>query len=332
MTASITSIGARPVVVTAAVCLLLFVTAGVLEPDFFSLQIFASFFSNRAVLGVVAVGMTFVILSGGIDLSVGAVAGCATIAMATLLERWQAHPALACLLVVGGGAMFGAGMGALIHGFQLPPFIVTLGGMFIARGLAFTISRESMPIDEPLYDSVSQLPARAMEILGASQAAAEQFGYMVPATSLLFMLVFAIAVIALMGTRFGRNVYAVGGSEHSARLMGVGVGHTRVGVYAISGACAAIGGVVHTLSLSSGDPSSHVMLELDAIAAVVIGGTVLSGGVGGAAGTLLGVILFGIIETWITMREGMDSAWTRIVVGTLLLAFILMQRALLREE
>jgi len=323
---------AGPLAITAIVCIALYVAAGILEPDFFSMSIVAGFLSNHAVFLIVAVGMTFVILSGGIDLSVGATAACASIALACLIERSSWNPAFAILFVLAGGVLIGGCMGGLIHSCRLPPFIVTLGGMFIARGLAFTISRESVSIHEPMYEQIYDLPASVLRAFGVNDATAERIGFLLPTASVIAIAAFLAALVMLMRTRFGRNVYAIGGSEQSAILMGVPAASTKIAVYAISGGCAALAGVVHTLSLFSGDPSSHVMLELDSIAAVVIGGTLLSGGIGSVVGTLLGVTIFAIIETWITMREGLNSAWTRIIVGTLLLAFILLQRALVRRK
>jgi simple sugar transport system permease protein len=157
------------------------------------------------------------------------------------------------------------------------------------------------------------------------------FGSLVPTASAVFIFVLLAGMIVLRWTRFGRNAYAVGGAEHSARLLGVPVGRTTIGVYALSGACAALAGVVHTIATFSGNGSNGMMWELDAIAAVVIGGTLLTGGVGGLSGTFLGIMIFGIIETAIRMDGRLNSWWTRIAVGVLLLGFILMQRALIRE-
>jgi simple sugar transport system permease protein len=321
-----------PLAITAAVAFAMYLSAGLTEPDFFSLRMLCGLFSNQAVLGIVALGMTFVILNGGIDLSVGAVAACASIGTAVLVTGCGWHPLAASFIIVAAAASYGALMGGLIHGFRMPAFIVTLGGMFIARGVAFSISRESVAVDHPCVEAVQALPANLAATFGMSEAAAQQVAFHLPTPSILLMVMLFAAIVVLRTTRFGRSVYAIGGSEHAARLMGINVGRTRILAYALSGGCAGLAGIVHMSSLFAGDPSAGYMLELDAIAAVVIGGTVLTGGVGSAAGTILGILIFGIVETWITMREGINSAWMRIFVGGLLLCFMLIQQALLRRK
>jgi simple sugar transport system permease protein len=271
------------------------------------------------MIGVVAVGMTFVILSGGIDLSVGSVVALTGVLVGWAVQRHGVHPAVAIPAVLAGGALFGAAMGALIHFFRLPAFLVTLAGMFLARGLAFLISLESLALNHPWYARASEW-AIPLGRLGGTRPV----GLPLPAVVLLATLAVAIYLARL--TSFGRNVYAVGGNEHSSLLMGLPVGRTKIAVYALSGFCAALGGVVYTVYTPSGDPRSAVALELDAIAAVVIGGTLLTGGVGSLVGTLLGVLILAIIQTAITFEGTLSSGWTRIAVGLLLFAFIALQR------
>ncbi|MHC4210873.1 MAG: galactofuranose ABC transporter, permease protein YjfF [Planctomycetota bacterium] len=291
---------------TALVCAALFVTAGILYEGFMAPGVVAGFFTDNAFLGIAAIGVTFVILSGGIDLSVGAMIGCCSIMIAALVEQAGWHPAAAGLLVLSFGTLLGAVMGSLIHSFSLPPFIVTLAGMFFARGLGFVVNQEAIAIRHDFYQVLDGLPA------------------------LVFLAVLAAGIYLAHWTRFGRNIYAVGGNEESALLMGLPVGRTKIGVYALSGFCSALAGAVYTLYTFSGNPTAGMMLELDAIAAAVIGGTLLTGGVGYVAGTLLGVLIFGIIQTAIIFDGRLSSWWTRIAIGILLLAFILLQRLLQR--
>ncbi|HWN95286.1 MAG TPA: galactofuranose ABC transporter, permease protein YjfF, partial [Methylomirabilota bacterium] len=281
---------------------------------FFTLQYFVSFVSADAYLGIAALGLTFVILSGGIDLSVGAVIGCVSILIGVLIEKHHWSPLLVVPVALLFGTAMGASMGAVIHCFGLPPFLVTLAGMFFARGLGFLISLESVPVGGALanFNSDVYVPLSSRAF--------------VPATTLLYLLAFLIAFAVAHFTRFGRNVYAIGGNEPSARLMGLPVGKTKIGVYTLSGFCAALAGVTYVLQNTKGDPTTGLGLELDAIAAVVIGGTLLSGGVGLVAGTLLGVMILGIIQAIITFQGTLNSWWTRIIVGALLLAFILLQK------
>lgn len=305
-----------PFLATAIVCLLLYLLASFRYSGFCSFRVLINFFSDNAVLGIAAIGMTFVILSGGIDLSVGGVVGLVSIVMALLMENHQMGPALSIPLVLLLGVAFGAGMGCLIQFYAMPPFLVTLAGMFLARGLAFVLKLESIPITRGLEPLVSRFAVPLGDVLE------------IPATALLFLILLTLALGVAHFTRFGRSIYAIGGNDQSAILMGLPVARTKVGVYALSGFCSALAGVVYTFYTFSGNPNAATGLELDAIAAVVIGGTVLSGGVGYLAGTLLGVLIFGIIQTAITFQGTLSSWWTRIVIGFLLLLFILLQKLL----
>jgi len=302
-----------PFLATILVCGLLYLGAALKYDDFASVPVLINFFADNSFLGIAALGLTFVILSGGIDLSVGAVIGFVSVFLALALEKWNLHAAGAIPLVLVIGTLFGAGMGALIHYFALPAFLVTLGGMFFARGSTYLLSLESLPITKFLdrVNTALVLPLGSIEF---------------PATAILFLIVFAAALVVAHFTRFGRNVYAVGGNEQSATLMGLPVARTKIGVYALSGFCSALAGVVYCLYTQSGNPNAGSGLELDAIAAVVIGGTLLSGGVGYVAGTLVGVLIFGIIQTAIIFQGTLSSWWTKIVIGALLLAFILLQK------
>ncbi len=302
-----------PVLATGAVCVLLYVATALAYKGFASPAVLVNFFGDNAVLGIVALGMTFVILSGGIDLSVGAVVSFTSILLAILIQQQHVHPLAAVALAIGMGTAFGAGMGCLIQWFGLPPFLTTLAGMFLARGLGFVLKLASVAIEHPLYAKISNFR------LGTG-------GIEVPATAMIFFAALALAIYIAHFTRFGRNAYAIGGGEQSALLMGLPVGATKIRVYALSGLCSALAGVVYTFYTSSGDPTAGTGLELEAIAAVAIGGTLLSGGVGYIAGTLLGVMIFGIIQTGIMFQGTLSSWWTKIAIGLLLLVFILLQK------
>jgi ribose/xylose/arabinose/galactoside ABC-type transport system permease subunit len=217
-------------------------------------------------------------------------------------------------LVLVLGSAFGAAQGYLIQRFGLAPFIVTLAGMFLARGCCYLISTESIPIEDPTYSAIAQ--ARIPVGFDASLTIG----------ACIALVVVAAAMRIAHSTEFGRTVYAIGGGESSARLMGLSVDSTKVGVYLLSGFSAALAGVVMTFYMLSGYSLHAVGLELDAIAAVVIGGTLLAGGVGYVAGTLFGVLILGIIQTLIAFDGTLSSWWTRIVVGALLLLFCLLQR------
>ena len=258
--------------------------------------------------------MTFVILSGGIDLSVGAVIALTTMISATLLDAgWNPYAAMALVLVLG--AAFGALQGFLIQRFNLAPFIVTLAGMFLARGCCYLISTESIPIDDATYAAIAQarIP-RGLRRLADHRR------------------LIALAVVASRHAHRALHRVRPHGVRHRRRRV-LGAAHgprrwirTKIGVYLLSGACAALAGIVMTFYMLSGYSLHAVGLELDAIAAVVIGGTLLAGGVGYVAGTLFGVLILGIIQTLIAFDGSLSSWWTRIVVGALLLLFCLLQR------
>jgi simple sugar transport system permease protein len=186
--------------------------------------------------------------------------------------------------------------------------------LFFCRGFSLWISRESMQIDHPAFSALSQfsikLPAKAS----------------LPVSALVWLVILAFGAYLARQTRFGRTTYAIGGNEASARLMGLSVSKTKVLIYTFSGFCAALGGLVFALYTGSGNAVSGTGLELDAIAAVVIGGTLLSGGYGSILGSFIGVMILGVIQTAISFDGTLSSWWTKIFIGALLLVFILLQK------
>jgi galactofuranose transport system permease protein len=308
-----------PVVVTFALFVLMFAGGGVRYESFASGQVLLNLLIDNSFLVVLAVGMTFVILTGGIDLSVGSVVALSTMVAAALLRAgWS--PVLVMLLVLAGGAVFGLAMGAVIHYLEIQPFIVTLAGMFLARGLCYVIDLQSIPITDPLFRTVAQTAIPLGEEMFISPSA------------IVALVVVAIAAYVLHMTRFGRTVYAVGGNQQSAMLMGLQVARARVGVYVISGACSALAGLLFTFYMLSGYSLHAVGMELDAIAAVVIGGTLLTGGSGFVLGSVLGVLVLGTIQTILSFEGTLSSWWSRIVIGLLLLVFVVLQRMLARRS
>jgi simple sugar transport system permease protein len=280
-------------------------------------QVFLNLLVDNAHLIVLAVGMTFVILTGGIDLSVGSVVALSTVVLAkTLQSGWPAPLAIAAVLIIG--PLLGLLMGTVIEFFELQPFIVTLAGMFLARGLCYVISVNSLPIKDPL------LRALGLNYLYLYEDKFIRWSVVIALT------VVVVAALVLHETRFGRTVYAIGGNRQSAQLMGLAVARTQISVYVISGFCAALAGLLLGVQKLSGYSLNGVGLELDAIAAAVIGGVLLSGGVGFVLGALIGVLVLGRIQVLVT-TENLDSYWTRIMTGILLLIFVLVQRVLVRD-
>ncbi|HUU11101.1 MAG TPA: galactofuranose ABC transporter, permease protein YjfF [Phycisphaerae bacterium] len=304
-----------PLAATALVLVALY-TAGCLSyPNFASPRVAVDLLGDNAFLGVAAIGATFVILSGGIDLSVGSVVAFTSILIASLVGEHGVHPLPAIAIALAVGAALGSAMGCLIHFYRLPPFLVTLAGMFFARGMGFVVREQSLGIKHAFYveDIIQNLAIPVSRQVS------------IPFTAVCFVVVFVAGLYVAHYTRFGRTVYAIGGDEQSARLMGLPIGRTKILIYTCAGLFSALAGVVRTFYMQSGDPASCVGLELDAIAAVVIGGTLLSGRVGFVAGTGMGVLILGLIQTIINFQGNLNTWWTKIVVGLLVLVFILLQ-------
>ncbi|MBL9120325.1 MAG: sugar ABC transporter permease YjfF [Phycisphaerae bacterium] len=308
-----------PSAATALVLVAAFLLGAARYENFASWMVLRNLLVDNAYLGIAAVGATFVILAGGIDLSVGAVMAMTSVLVARLVEHAGVHPAVAIAVAILAGMSFGLAQGSLIQLFGLPAFLVTLAGMFLARGAAFALHPQSLGVRHPF---VAQLLNDSLSLhipLGPR-------GVVIPITVVVAGAVIAITWWTLRQTPFGRAVHAIGDDEHAATLMGVPVGRVRVMTYAIAGGLSALAGVAFTLYQQAGDPTACKGLELDAIAAVVIGGTLLRGGVGGVIGTLMGVLILGLIQTIITFEGDLSSWWTRIVVGVLVLAFVALQR------
>ena len=306
-----------PVIATFALFIAMFGVGSFRYEGFSSPQTVLSVLVDNAHLIVLAVGMTFVILTGGIDLSVGSVVALSTmIAAETLRAGWPAPLVIIAVLLTG--SVLGLLMGLVIHYFEIQPFIVTLAGMFLARGLCYVISVDSIPIKNESFQSFAQGTITIGD-------------YFITPAVLVALVVLVIAAVVLHMTRFGRTVYAVGGSEQSALLMGLAVARTKIGVYVISGFCSALAGLLYAIYTLSGYSLTGVGMELDAIATVVIGGTLLTGGSGLVLGSALGVMVLGLIQSFISFDGTLSSWWTKITIGVLLLVFVLIQRLFTRR-
>lgn len=307
-----------PLLATIVIFLLAYLVCYLQFPAMLSTRVIGNLLTDNAYLGITAVGMTVVILSGGIDLSVGSVIAFSGVFIAVVLRDTGLHPLLVFAMLLAITTAFGAGMGGLIHLLGMPPFIVTLAGMFLARGAGYMLSVDSVPIDHTFYDVLKDAY------------------YLMPGGGRLTLLGVTMLVSVALGmvlahrTRFGTSVFALGGGIQTARLMGVKVGRTTVLIYAFSGFMAGLSGIVFSIYTASGYPLAMVGTELNAIAAVVIGGTILTGGSGYVFGTLIGVLTMGLIQTYIVFDGSLSSWWTKIVIGALLLLFILLQKGLLR--
>lgn len=301
----------------ATMILVALVVLGAIRFDHFaSLANLGNILGDYGYIGIAAVGATLVIVSGGIDLSVGSVVAFTAVAIGALVNGGM-HPLAASALALAFGAAIGATMGWFISWFELPPFIVTLVGMFAVRAACFLVSGESTAIAHPYFDRVAsgwELP------LGDGAA--------LPFRGIVLLGLVGAGVVVARLTSFGRNLFAIGGNARAASMMGVNVSATTVGAYAVAGFCSALGGVVFTFYKRAGDPTAAQGLELSVIAAVVIGGTRLSGGVGSVAGTLVGVLILGVIRLLIDYQGDLNAAWTSVAIGGLLLAFVGIQQVI----
>lgn len=306
-----------PTFAAVVILLALLIGAQVRFSNFLTPGNLSALLLDNAYLLVLAVGMTFVILTGGIDLSVGSVMAFTGILGASLLS--QGLPAVVVIpIVLAGGAAIGLVIGILVQYFDVQPFIASLAGLFLARGLAFVVSLASIRVEDPI-------------VLWLQRTRLVVAGWYITPTGIIALLTVAIAFYVLHWTRFGRTVYAIGGGEQSARLMGLKVARTKVLVYVISGVCGGLAGILLTAYSGAGYPRNGIGTELDAIAAVVIGGTLLTGGTGYVLGSLVGVLVYGTIKKIISFM-GAEQSWMQIIIGGILLVFVVVQRVIVTRS
>ena len=290
-------------------------------------QAFLNLFDTTPFLLICVVGETFVILSGGIDLSVSGVLALTTVVAASLIAAgW--NPWLVMPLMLLMGMTFGAVMGLLITYLKVQPFIATLAGMWLARGMCYIISDSEVRIYDPVY---RLLAGTKILIPGLSDPNTKKGDY-ITISVVVAVAVLAIGLFVAHFTRFGRTVYAIGGNnganEQSARLMGLPVNRTKVLVYALNGFCSALAGIAYSVYVGSGHGTHATGFELTVIAAVVIGGTALQGGQGFLIGSLFGVLITALIQSLIQFNGQLSSWWTSIVIGALMLVFLGVQSLL----
>jgi simple sugar transport system permease protein len=292
---------------------------------FRSVRTFMLMFIDNAYIGISAVGMTMVLITGGIDLSVGAVASLTGMIIAYGNSVLGVHPlmCIAIALVVGVG--LGLTMGAMIQYLNVPPFIATLAGMFLARGVTSLISRESISISNSMIDAWAGWKKYFVKLQDGEWVKIKPVAY-INLNVVLFLVMIVLGALILQRTRFGRNVYAIGGSEQSAKLMGLPVARTKILVYGFNGLCSVLAGLAYALYVKSGWNLALQGAELDVISAAVIGGVLLTGGAGYMIGTLFGVMLKATIPALITFNGSLSSWWGKIATGALLLIFIGLQR------
>lgn len=306
--------------ITILLFIALFAVGSGLYTGFFSAQVLLNMLIDNAFLIITSIGMTFVLIIGGIDISIGSVIALVCMLSAYLLEMQHWSPFLVIPVMLIMGSLFGLAQGSFIHFFNIQPFIVTLAGMFLARGLCYVISIDTIMITDPFYQQI------------ATYRIPLPFDTFISISVLIAGALVLAALYLINYTKFGRTVYAIGGNAQSAMLMGLPVGRTKVLVYAFNGFCSALAGIVFSFYMLSGYGLHAVGLEMDAIASAVIGGTPLTGGVGFVTGTVFGVLIQGVIQTLIMFQGTLSSWWTKIAIAFLLCIFIVLQRIIIARK
>jgi ribose transport system permease protein len=299
-----------------AILVVLVALTGVIAPEFFKVSNLLNVGRQASIVGVIAVGMTFVILTGGIDLSVGSILAIGAVVMALMLD--DGYPlAVTIPAVVAFGVVAGAlnGVGIALLGIQ--PFIMTLATLVIGRGVALRIT------DGGPQDFLST--SGVVDFLGSGGIGR------IPGPLFVFLALAALGWVVLRYLPFGRYLYAIGGSREAARLSGVKTSRNLIAAYAVSGACAALAGIMTASRLSVGDPTAGNLAELDAIAAVVIGGTSLAGGIGGMPGTVAGAFLLAVVSNLLNLT-GVSPFDQQIVKGLVIVAAVLLAGQTLKRR
>lgn len=302
------------------------------EQGFSKTQNFLNLFISNAGLIVVGIGMTIVMITGGIDISVGSLVAMTCMMLAWMMERCGIGAAPAVIIVLIMGVVFGFAQGYLVAYMDIQPFIVTLAGMFFARGMTAIISKDMISITNETF--MAWAKAKIYLPFGGyvNRKGMLIQPYIYP-TVVIALLLLALAFIMLRYTKFGRSLYAVGGNQQSSLMLGLDVRKVKLKAYILDGFLCGIGGVLFCLNTLGGFVEQAKGFEMDAIASSVIGGTLLTGGVGNVIGTLFGVLIKATIETFITFIQAMiqgnlSSWWTRIIIAGLLCFFIVLQSIL----
>ncbi|MDO4522809.1 MAG: sugar ABC transporter permease YjfF [Eubacteriales bacterium] len=288
-------------------------------------QTFLNILINNAGLLCVACGMTCVMLTGGIDISVGSLIAMDCMFLAVGMEIWKMNAMVLIVLVLLIGVIFGIVQGFLIGYLQIQPFIVTMAGMFFARGMTAMIYSKQISVSSNAW-FVAVANAKIKIPFGSyvNNKGVEQIPFIrIPVVIALLVLI--IVFLMLKYTKFGRNMYAVGGNEQSAIMMGLDVKKTKLKAYMLSSFLCSIGGICYCMNTMSGSVQQALGLEMDAIASSVIGGTLLTGGVGNVIGSFFGVLINGTISTLVKTNGKLLSSWSSIAVAALLCFFIVLQ-------
>ena len=295
------------------------------QKGFTHLQTLLNILINNSGLLCVTCGMTCVMLTGGIDISVGSLIAMDCMFIAVGIEKWSMNPILLMILVLVIGVVFGLVQGFCVGYLKLQPFIVTMAGMFFGRGMTAVICTEQVSVSSSeLFVKIAQAKIELPFGAYTNNRGVLQVPYVrIPVVIALIVLI--LVFLMLKYTKFGRSLYAVGGSEQSAVMMGLDVARTKLKAYVLSSVLCSIGGICYCLNTMSGSVQQATGLEMDAISSAVIGGTLLTGGVGNVIGSFFGVLINGTISTLVKTNGKLLSSWSNIAVAALLCFFIILQ-------
>ena len=313
--------------ITIALFVVMYVAGMIVFADkgFAKPQMFLNLFVSNAGLLVIACGLTIVMITGGIDISVGSVTALVCMVLADLMENKGVNAYAAVLVALLIGVAFGIVQGFCISYLEIQPFIVTMAGMFFARGMTAVICKEQVSIvSDKIFTTLSSFKISLPFGGYLNKKGIMQFPYLRVTVVVALIVVLAIYLM-LKYTRFGRSIYAVGGNQQSATLMGLDVKKTQMKAYILSSFLTSIGGICYCLNTMAGTTTQATGLEMDAISSAVIGGTLLTGGVGNVLGSLFGVLINGTISSLITTQGTLSSWWVRITLSALLCFFIVLQ-------
>jgi ribose/xylose/arabinose/galactoside ABC-type transport system permease subunit len=312
--------------ITISLFILLYVISSIMfvDSNFAKYSVFFNLLNLKAYLLMLALGVTVVLITGSIDISVGRVAGLVSMVIAMMLRGSGVSAIWAIPVSLGIGLAFGVAQGFLVAYMEIQPFIVTLSGMFFARGMISVINPESVPITDKLFTSWSNAKMYIPFLHNVRGNGTLDVAYLTPA-SIVAIIVLIVIIITLKKTKFGRSLYAVGGNPQSALLMGINVKRTKFMAHVLCGLLAGIGGLLFTLFAPSGNPGNGTGYEIDAISSSVIGGVMFSGGVGLPIGTFFGVLINSLIERVVPLLGIVEASWPRVITSGFLFTFIVLQ-------
>lgn len=294
---------------------------------FLKTQTFFNILNANAALLITSCGLSLVMITGGIDISVGGVVALVSMSCGVYLDYMGGNVAMSILIALGIGLAFGLVQGFLVAYLDIQPFIVTLAGMFFARGMTAIISKDMISITNETFMAWAKMKLYLPFGGYLNKKGVMVYPYMYP-TVVIALVFLVLAFIMLKYTKFGRSIYAVGGNEQSALMMGLNVRRVKLKAYVLDGFLCGVGSILFCLNTLGGFVEQAKGFEMDAIASSVIGGTLLTGGVGNVFGTLFGVLIKATIEAFITFQGTLSSWWTRITIAALLCFFIVLQSVL----